>query len=127
MDRIEDLADDSRLGEPAPGALERLQKAIRDKPKPDESRLMTDDRIFKLVGIEYYCNDMDTLVKIAKAQLAEDLAFEQARVERIFKEIEKEAVDWHPNEPDYCWLEVPRDKWLALKKQEGIEEVKDGS
>ena len=49
MDRIEDL-EGGRLGEPAPGAMERLQEAIRDKPKPDESRLLTDTETRALIG-----------------------------------------------------------------------------
>ena len=54
---------------------------------------------------------------VAKAQLAKDQQHEQARVERIFKEIENHS---HKQATNMLGISLSRDDWQALKKQEGL-------
>ena len=45
---------ENELGEPAPGALEKLQEAIRKEPKPDESRLLPEQELREKIARELW-------------------------------------------------------------------------
>ena len=47
--------------------------------EPNKNRLLVDDEIYKLVGIENYCDNMALILEVAKAQLAKDLEWEAKR------------------------------------------------
>ena len=101
----------------------------RVEPKPDGSRLLTSKEIDELEK-DYPYESLATHAVVdayLKAQLTKDLKFGQARVNRIFKEIEKHidlteegeliiaiGEDSHLTTRTYEW-------WRVLKKQEGIE------
>ena len=91
--------------------------------KPDCDRLLMPEQMAvemnKLGGEATYKNGLKA---IAKAQLAQDFTFEQVRVERLLKEIEKHVSTGH-------WLEkgfVEWDWWQAIKEREMGKEAENG-
>ena len=91
--------------------------------KPDGDRLLTPEQMAeelnKLGGDATYKNGLKA---IAKAQLAQDFTFEQARVERLFQEIEGMLFNLSgegnlllANNPTYNRMV---NKWQALKERE---------
>ena len=69
------------------------------EPQPSEGRLLTDVKIYNARAYAYNQAEGDEADRafegvrgIAKAQLAKDLQFEQARVERIFGRIEEKII-----------------------------------
>ena len=87
--------------------------------KPDESRLLTDKEIFEIgqtTPIErLYWYQVGW--KIAKAQLALDQLHEQARVERIFKEIDSLLGTYCYGDGSFIAFQ---NGLQALKKKNGI-------
>ena len=96
---------------------------VLGEPKAENSRLLTPEQMAvemnKLGGEATYKNGLEA---IAKAQLAKDLTCEQARVERLLKEIEKHVSTGH-------WLEkgfVEWDWWQAIKEREMGKKAENG-
>ena len=93
-------------------------------PKPDESRLLTKNELLN-AGVSYPQINFGYLQDAIKAQDAKTASIKdtecQARVERIFKEIEKNsAIDKLPYR-DGCEIirTIPESTWQALKEQKG--------
>jgi hypothetical protein len=95
----------------------KLQQILeKQEPEPDESLLLSDEEIDKVI------NSLESTVEnrlpgthskaVAKAQLAKDKARCQARVEKLIEDMEQ-----------YKTLDViiiSPEAWQALKKQEGV-------
>ena len=112
-----------------------------DEPKPEESRLLTAcelDEIYVAKGKPYATADeiFDVGKTIAKVQLAKDMEWEdkngfikdaecQAKVERLFKEIEEHFFTFDGDGNLILCSEMDGVRkvnwWQALKKQEGID------
>ena len=92
--------------------------------KLDEDRLLTEEEIKRAI-----CSSMDKHtwhgLEVAKAQVAKGMEHEQARVERIFREIEKAiSEESYPDDEDQWYkFTVPKDWWQALWEQEGVKHV----
>ena len=90
------------------------------EPKPDESRLLTDEEIIEAY-IDGESNDpecphtFECFMNVAKAQLAKDQAHEEARVVRIFEQFD----DFCPHGARATQSQRECERcWRALKKQE---------
>ena len=93
------------------------------EPKPDAGRLLTEEE-----QVAVYNRSMDPLQHwhrnkfrdetMCKEQFAKDQKFEQARVKRIFKEIDDLINVYTFGDGSFMRFE---DCWLALKKREGID------
>ena len=74
-------------------------------------REVTESPCWDIGGLLYF------VITKCEAQLAKDMEHEQARVERIFREIDKYENTQH----NITWVTIPHYDWQAIKKQEGIE------
>ncbi len=96
------------------------------EPKPDESRLLTDEEVirlgFKVCGKDFSRIDFCELPEFLLAQDAKTASIKdaecQARVERIFKEIYTRFCRFDKDTNEFC---LNAKDWQALKKQEGVE------
>lgn len=101
--------------------------------KPDEGRLLPDEAIKTIVRAaqNYVAVKYECVYQGAKAQLAKDLEYEQARMERLKGEIETHLsegreYDWGDMMGIVQYLEISKEDWQAfwdkyLRKREGVE------
>ena len=96
-------------------------------PKPDESRLLTDQQLRDLQdeGLVYPEDAVILQRDTAKAQDAKTASIKdtecQIRVDRVFKKIEADMGEDTTGYRDghISYKTIPTGRWQALKKQEG--------
>ena len=96
--------------------IENNRKFKAESIEPNPDRLLTDERLDEI----WLSNSTayGKKIMIAKAQLSRDLKFEQARIERIFREIEqhKTTGGMSPHFDKFCLL-ITDVEWQALKQR----------
>lgn len=95
--------------------------------KPDKNRLLTQNEIIGLVKATPTDSELALALIARRAQFAKDLEFEQARVEKLFKEIEEwitQNVSAADGIDTYAYSGLSFNTWWQdLEKREGINEL----